>query len=79
MVKHHTFPLFLSPSLRTRPSALGMLDTVMKFLEILGTQEFPRIHKLFNGTKVTKGMQGTNGANSAKGDEGVEGHKLLSC
>ena len=35
----------------TRPSALGMSDTVM---EILETQEFPNILKILKGTKGTK-------------------------
>ena len=53
---------------RTRPSALGMSDPVMEFLEILETQEFPNIFKILKGTEGTKGPF----VEGSKEDEGGE-------
>ena len=47
----------------TRPSALGMSDPVMEFLEILETQEFPNIFKILKGTEGTKRAKKTKGVN----------------
>ena len=42
----------------TRPSALGMSDPVMEFLEILETKEFPKIFKIGGGLRRVLGKLG---------------------
>ena len=69
----------ISIAAATRPSALGMSDPVMEFLEILRSQEFPNITKGTKGVNVAniekrmnwvKGTKGTNGGKGDKRDKG---------
>ena len=60
---------FQSDHPKTRPSALGISDPVMEPLENLGTPEFPRILKTFEGHEGDAGDKDEEGEDRGKREE----------